>query len=112
MHALVLLALAVGAGAADARAAPPTGRAPIEKRTSIENLVREYRSGLHERAVAAATLWSAERATLEIGRLIVEEASREDGGEREARRLAAAAILTGSSLSRLRDGDLRLLAPG
>jgi len=112
MHSLVLLALAVGAGAGDARAAPSTGRAPLEERAPIEELVREYRSGLHERAVAAATSWSAERVTLEIGRLIVEDASLENGEEREARRLAAAAILTESALSRLRDGDLRLLAPG
>jgi tetratricopeptide (TPR) repeat protein len=81
-------------------------------------------------------LWSAERTTLEIGRLIADDASREnaderevmvlptldiaglgpqasrkDAEERESRRLAAAAILTESALSRLRSGDVRLLAP-
>jgi tetratricopeptide (TPR) repeat protein len=95
-----------------------------------------YRSGQHEGAVALATLWSDERITREIGRLIAEDASRDKaeerevvllpsldvGGldrrasrekleEREVRRLAAAAILTESALSRLGDGDLRLLAP-
>jgi hypothetical protein len=96
-----------------------------------------YRSGLHDEAVAVAILWSAERASLEIRRLITEDASRErskerevvvlptldvagldrdasreNADEREVTRLAAAAILVESALSRFRDGDARLLAPG
>jgi tetratricopeptide (TPR) repeat protein len=137
MRAFTVLAVTLAAGVGPARAAPPTGQAPIEERASIEELVREYRSGLHEKAVAAATRWSAERVTLEIGRLIAEDASREKTDEhevvvlptldvvglerqparektdeREVRRLAAAAILAESALSRLRNGDLQLLAPG
>lgn len=138
MRTLAVLALAVGAGVVSpARAAPCMGQAPVEERASIEEVARAYRSGLHERAVAAATPWSDERITLEVGRLIAEDASREkseprevvvlptldtvglephalreSAEERELTRLAAVAVLTESALSRLRCGDLRLLAPG
>lgn len=78
---------------------------------SIEELVRTYRSGRHEEAVSAATRWSAKRVALEIGQLLAEDISRENAEEREVTRLAAAAILTESALSRLRDGNLRVLAP-
>lgn len=110
MRAFLVLALAAGVG--PARAASSIDQAPLEERAPIEELVRVYRSGLHERAVIAATLWSNERVTLEIRRLIAEDASREEAEGREVRRLAAAAILAESALSRLRDGDLRPLAPG
>ena len=103
---------------------------------SIEELGRMYLSGRHEEAVSAATRWSAERVTLEIGRLLAEDAShekaverqvvvlpsldvvgldrhasRENAEARKATRRAAAAILTESALSHVRDEDLRLLAP-
>jgi tetratricopeptide (TPR) repeat protein len=109
---------------------------PVDQ-ASIEELVQMYRSGRHEEAVSPATLWSAERITLEIGRLIAEEASAkkveerevlilpsldvaglerhaslERAEQREVARLAAAAIVAESALSRLRNRDIVLLAPG
>ncbi len=137
MRTFVVLALAVGTGVGPARAAAPGGRAPVEEQASIAELVREYRSGHHDRAVAVATRWNAERIAFEIGRLIAEEASRakveerevlilpsldvaglerhasrEKAEQREVTRLAAAAIVTESALSHLRNGDIGLLAPG
>jgi tetratricopeptide (TPR) repeat protein len=87
--------------------------------------------------VAVAAAWSDERIALEVRRLIAGDAARqkaearevvvlpsldvvglerdaspEQGEEREAGRLAAAAILVEGALRRLRNGDRRLLAPG
>jgi hypothetical protein len=130
MRTLVALALAVGAGVTPAQAA-------VGEEAPIEELARAYRSGLHDEAVSAGTLWSDERIALEIRRLIAEDASREKADERavvvtpnldvvglerhaarekaeerERRRLAAAAVLAESALNRLHAGDRRLLAPG
>jgi tetratricopeptide (TPR) repeat protein len=93
------------AGTGGAEPPRPVGQAPIGE------LVWTYRSGRHEEAVSAASRWGAKRVTLEIGRLLAEDASRENVEEREVTRLAAAAILIESVLSRLRDGDLGVLAP-
>ncbi len=71
-----------------------------------------YRSGRHEEAVSPATRWSAERITLEIGRLLAEDARPDNAEEREVTRLAAVAILTESALIHVRKGDPGLLAPG
>lgn len=71
-----------------------------------------YRSGRHEEAVSPATRWSAERITLEIGRLLAEDARPDNAEEREMTRLAAVAILTESAVTHVRKGDSGLLAPG
>jgi tetratricopeptide (TPR) repeat protein len=92
-----------GGSAAQAR---PVGQ------TSIEELVRMYRSGRHEEAVSPATRWSAERITLEIGRLLAEDARPDNAEEREVTRLAAVAILTESAMIHVRKGDPGLVAPG
>jgi len=136
MRALVLLAVAAGTAAIPARGVSSSGRARVEEPASIEELAREYRSGHYEKAISVASLWSTERTTLEVRRLIADDASRQKAAERdvvvlptldvvglerdaarereerEVRRLAVAAILAESALNRLRDGDPRLLAPG
>jgi hypothetical protein len=112
MLASIALVLMMGASVGPARGAPSAGQAPVETSAALEELVRAYRSGAHERAVAAATLWSDERIVLEVRRLIAEAASREKAEEREAARLAAAAILAERALSRRVSGDPALLAPG
>lgn len=94
----------VAGGSADE--ARPVGQA------SIEQLVRVYRSGRHEEAVSPATRWSAERITLEIGRLLSKNAPPDNAEEREVKRLAAVAILAESAIAHLLRGDPGLLAPG
>jgi tetratricopeptide (TPR) repeat protein len=105
MLTVVILGFSFLAGGR-AAPAPPVGDA------SLEELARTYRSGRHEEAVSPATLWSAERVTLEIGRLLARDARPDDAAEREATRLAAAAILAESAMVHVRTGDPGLLAPG
>jgi tetratricopeptide (TPR) repeat protein len=136
MCTLVLVALAFGAGARPAGAAPAIDRASVEEQMPIDDLVRAYRAGPHEGPVAVAALWSDERISREIARVLAEDAareaakerevrvlpsldivgldrgaSREDAVERESRRLAAAAVLAESAVARLRSGDPRPLGP-
>jgi hypothetical protein len=135
MRTIALLALIVGAEVSPARATGSIRPPASEEPAAIEELARLYRSGLHERAVAAAAGWSAERIGLEVGRLVAEDASRRKAEEREVRvlpsldvagleregsgeaaeqrqvRLTAAAIIAERALSRLREGDQERLAP-
>ena len=136
MRSLAVFALAIGTSVGPTHPAPASDRATGEEQPSIAELVRQYRSGQHDKAVAVAARWSVERITLEIGRLSAEEASRqkteesqvfvlpsldvvgiesdasrEKAEQREVTHLAAAAIVTESALSRLRNGDTTLLAP-
>jgi tetratricopeptide (TPR) repeat protein len=135
MRTIALFALIVGAQVSPARATGSIRPSVSEEPAPIEELVRLYRSGLHERAVVGTAGWNAERIGLEVDRLVAEEASRRKAAEREVRvlpsldvvgleregsheaaeqgevRLTAAAILTERALSRLREADQELLAP-
>jgi tetratricopeptide (TPR) repeat protein len=82
MRPLLVLTLILVGGVATAGAPPPLDRQPAQDGASLEALVREYRSGVREKAVAAASLWSDERIARETGRLRVEVASRDEKDER------------------------------
>jgi hypothetical protein len=104
MLTVVILGFSCVAGGSAAQARPVA-------QASIEELVRTYRSGRHEEAVSPATRWSAERITLEIGRLLAEDARPHKAEEREVTRLAAVAILAESAVIHVRKGDPGLRPP-
>src|SRR5512145_756130 len=101
-----MLAVAV-LGLLSVAAGSPATTPPLAP-TPIEQLVLAYRSGRRAEAVAAAARWSATQVKVEIGRLVADNGSRTNVEERELTRLAAAAILTESALSRVREADLSL----
>jgi len=72
---------------------------------SIEELVRAYRDGRHEQTVSRVIAWGPERMALEVGRLLDRERPADGVDDREATRLAAAAILAESAVVHAREGD-------
>jgi tetratricopeptide (TPR) repeat protein len=92
-------------------ASPARGQAsPGEP--SLEELVRLYRSGDHEKSVALATLWGLGNVEAETQRRLDAAVSRDDAEAREALRLAVAAILTECALDDLRVGRPERTRPG
>lgn len=106
-HALapaLLLALSSQAVAGPPQVGP-TGPA------AIEELVREYRAGRHEQAVSRVIRWGPERVAREVERLVDPDGPAEGREDREANRLAAAAMLADSAVVQAREGDPARVAP-